>query len=72
VTSVGWAQAPLFGTGAMDPEEDHPLPNNVLTDSDDEESSHSGSDSSDTHSVGGHGPDNCAPEVDHPPPNAPV
>jgi hypothetical protein len=54
----------------MDPEEDHPLPNNVLTDSDDEGSSQSGSDSSDTHSVGGHGPDNCAPEVDHPPPNA--
>ena len=57
---------------AMDPEEDHPPPNNALTDSDDEVSSHSGSDSSDTHSVEGHSVDHRAPEVDHPPPNAPV
>jgi len=56
----------------MDPEEDHPPPNNVLTDSDDELSSHPDSDSSDTHSVEGHGVDHRAPEVDHPPPNASV
>ena len=65
------AQVSLLGR-AMDPEEDHPPPNNVLTDSDDELSSLPGSDSSDTHSVEGHGVDHRAPEVDHPPPNAPV
>ena len=57
---------------AMDPEKDHPPPNNALTDSDDEVSSHSGSDSSDTHSVEGHSVDHRDPEVDHPPPNTSV
>ena len=62
------AQGPFFYR-AMNPEEDHPPPNNVLTDSDDELSSPPGSDSSDTQSVEGHGVDHRAPEVDHPPPN---
>ena len=62
------AQGPFF-CRAMNPEEDHPPPNNVLTDSEDELSSLPGSDSSDTQSIEGHGVDHRAPEVDHPPPN---
>ena len=62
------AQGP-FVCRAMNPEEHHPPPNNVLTDSEDELSSLPGSDSSDTQSIEGHGVDHRAPEVDHPPPN---